>query len=307
MAEELIVGILAAALRLATPILFASVGETVAQRSGVINVGLEGIMLMGAFTAVAGAVWTGSPWLGLVLAIIVGVAMAAIHAFVCLRLLADQIVAGIALATFGLGLSGFSYRLTIGSHAAVPIPSFSAVDFGPLSTIPVIGPVFFQSQALVYIAFASALAVAWFISRTGWGLAIRAVGEYPMAAHAAGINVTATRTACVLFGGAMAAMGGAYLSIAQLGNFVEDMVAGRGFIAIACVVYGRWNPLGVLAACLFFGLIDAAQIRLQSLITVVPYQFFVILPYALAIGALALFSRRSQMPGALARPFVPGS
>jgi ABC-type uncharacterized transport system permease subunit len=305
MDKVVVVGILAGSLRLATPILFSSVGETVAQRAGIINVGIEGIMLMGAFTAVAGSVWTGSPWLGLGMAVLVGIAMAAIHAFMCLRLLADQIVAGIALATFGLGLSGFCYRMTIGGEKAVPIPTFSVVDFGPLSTIPIIGPVFFQCQVLVYIGFASAFAVAWFINRTSWGLAIRAVGEHPMTAHAAGINVTNTRAACVLFGGAMAAIGGAYLSIAQLGNFVEDMVSGRGFISIACVVYGRWNPLGVMTACLFFGVIDASQIRLQSIFSGVPYQFFVILPYALAIGALALFSRRSQMPSALARPFIP--
>lgn len=306
MDRAVVVGILAASLRLATPILFSSIGETLAQRAGVINVGIEGIMLVGAFAAVAGSVWTGSPWMGLMLAIAVGLAMAALHAFMCLRLLADQIVSGIALATFGLGLSGFGYRLTIGAQQAVPIPTFGQLDFGPFSAIPVIGPVLFQCQVLVYIGLAASVAAAWFISCTSWGLAVRAVGENPMAAHTAGIDVTKTRVACVLFGGAMAAAGGAYLSIAQLGDFVENMVAGRGFIAIACVVYGRWNPLGVLAACLFFGLVDAAQIRLQTLVTAIPYQFFVILPYALAIGTLAFFSRRSRMPAALARPFIPG-
>jgi ABC-type uncharacterized transport system permease subunit len=306
MDKEVLIGMLAASVRLATPILFSSIGETLAQRAGVMNVGIEGIMLVGAFSAVVGAVWTGSPWLGLAFAVLVGIAMAAIHAFMCLRLMADQIVSGIALATLGLGLSGFGYRLTIGGQQAVPIPTFGLVDLGPLSSIPLLGPVLFQCHVLVYIAFASAVVTAWFIRHTSWGLAVRAVGENPMAAHAAGIDVTRTRAISVLFGGAMAAAGGAYLSIAQLGGFVENMVAGRGFIAIACVVYGRWHPLGVLAACLFFGLVDAAQIRLQTLLDTVPYQFFVILPYAAAIAALAFFSRRSRMPAALSRPFIPG-
>jgi ABC-type uncharacterized transport system permease subunit len=305
MDRAILIGTLAASVRLATPILFSSIGETVSQRAGVINVGIEGIMSVGAFSAVAGAVWTGSPWLGLGFAIVVGILMAGIHAFMCLRLLADQIVSGIALATLGLGLSGYGYRLTIGSQQAVPIPTFEPLDLGPLSTLPIVGPVLFQCHALVYIAFASIAVVAWFIKGTSWGLAVRAAGENPMAAHAAGIDVTRTRLFCVLFGGATAAVGGAYLSIAQLGGFVENMVAGRGFIAIACVVYGRWNPMGVLAACLFFGLVDAAQIRLQTALATLPYQFFVILPYVAAIVALAFLSKNSRMPAALARPFAP--
>jgi simple sugar transport system permease protein len=163
----------------------------------------------------------------------------------------------------------------------------------------------FQHHALVYVALALAVALWWFVNRTGWGLAIRACGEEPSAAHAAGIDVLRTRWACVLWGGALAGAGGAYLSIAQIGNFVEDMVSGRGFIAIACVLYGRWNPLGVSLAALFFGAADAAQIRLQTLNPEVPYQFFVMMPYVLAVGALAFVSRRSRLPAALALPFTP--
>ncbi|MGH7004953.1 MAG: ABC transporter permease, partial [Alphaproteobacteria bacterium] len=197
------------------------------------------------------------------------------------------------------------FRLTLGSDQAMRIPTFERLDFGALSQVPVLGPAFFQHHMLVYGAIALAFAQWWFMARTGWGLAIRAVGEDPIAAHAAGIGVVRTRLACVLWGGALAGAGGAYLSIAQIGNFVEDMVAGRGFIAIACVVYGRWHPIGVMLATLFFGAADAAQIRLQSLNPDIPYQFFVMLPYVLAVGALAFLSRRTRLPAALAQPFVP--
>jgi len=299
------VGLLASAFRLGTPVLFAALGEAVAQRSGVLNVGIEGIMLVGAFTGVWGSFVTGSPWIGLLVGMLAGVAMATVHVVLCLRLRLDQIVAGIALTVLGLGLSGFGNRLAFAAGKVTRTPVFERMDFGVLSRIEFIGPAFFQHHALVYIALALAVATWWFMTRTGWGLVIRGVGEDPVAANAAGVNVIRTRTVCVLWGGALAGAGGAYLSVAQIGSFVEDMVAGRGFIAIACVVYGRWNPLGVLLATLFFGAADAAQIRLQPLFPGVPYQFFVMLPYVLAVGALVFLSRRSRLPAGLARPYAP--
>ena len=305
MDQIFLVGLIASAFRLGTPILFAALGETVAQRSGVLNVGIEGIMLVGAFVGVWGSFVSDSPWIGLLIAMLAGVALAALHAVLCLALRLDQIVAGIGLTVLGLGLSGFGNRLAFESGKATQVPVFERIDFGALSEVEFIGPAFFQLHALVYVALVLALATWWFLARTGWGLAIRAVGEDPVAANASGIGVLRTRAACVLWGGAMAGAGGAYLSVAQVGSFVEDMVAGRGFIAIACVVYGRWNPIGVLLATLFFGAADAAQIRLQPLFPGVPYQFFVMLPYVLAVGALVFLSRRSRLPGALARPYAP--
>jgi simple sugar transport system permease protein len=299
------IGLIASALRLGTPILFAALGEAVSQRSGVLNVGIEGIMLVGAFVGVFGAFVTGSPWLGFLAAMLAGVAMAALHALLCVYMRLDQIVAGIGLTVLGLGLSGFGNRTAFAAGQATRIPGFERLDLGALSRVDFIGPAFFQLHALVYVALALAVATWWFVTRTGWGLAIRAVGESPVAANASGLDVLRTRTACVLWGGAMAGAGGAYLSVAQIGSFVEDMVAGRGFIAIACVVYGRWNPLGVLLATLFFGAADAAQIRLQPLFPGVPYQFFVMLPYVLAVGALVFLSRSSRLPAALAQPYAP--
>src|SRR5579883_746364 len=300
----LLIGLFASGIRLSMAIGFAALGETVSQRAGVINVGIEGIMLLGAFLAALGAVWTGSPWGGVALAILGGVALAAIHGLFAVVLRADQIVSGIALVVLGLGLSGFGYRLTIGA-APVEIPSFQSLPLGPLAKIPFIGPILFDQAALVYLAAGTAVILAFVLRRTALGLELRAIGENPSAADAAGIDVTSRRFLAVLFGGAMAGLGGAYLAIAQINAFVENMVLGRGFIAIACVVFGRWHPLRVLAAAVAFGLAEAAQIRFQTWYPKVPYQFFVMLPYVLAVVALIFSARGSAVPRALGKPFAP--
>lgn len=299
----MLTGLLAAGVRLAMAIGFAALGETVSQRSGVINVGIEGIMLLGAFLAALGAVWTGTPWGGVLFAIAGGVALGAIHAFFTITLKADQIVSGTALVILGLGVSSFLNRLTLGRTAA-SVPAFDPVDFGPLTDLPLVGRMLFGQNILVYVGVVLALALAWGFRRTVVGLEIRACGENPGAADAAGVPVNAHRFACVLFGSALAGLGGAYLAIAQISAFVENMVVGRGFIAIACVVFGRWRPLGVLGAALGFGLAEASQIRLQTWYPNVPYQFFTMLPYLVAIIALVFLARGAALPKALGRPFV---
>ena len=299
---ELVVGLMAAAVRLGMSIGLAAVGESVAQRSGVLNVGIEGIMLVGAFAGAYGAVATGSPWGGLAGAIGAGALLAAIHGFFSITLRADQVVSGIALVILGLGLSGFLFRITLGREQT-RIPSFAALDFGPLSTLPMIGPILFGQNVLVYIGVALAIVATFVLKRTQLGLQIRACGEDPDAALAAGIPVARRRYASVLFGGAMAGMGGAYLSLAQVNAFVENMVVGRGFIAIACVVFGRWQPLLTLAVALCFGCAEAAQIRLQPFYPDVPYQFFVMLPYLVAVVVLVFLARGTALPRALGRPF----
>lgn len=300
-------GLLAGTLRLATPIMYAALGETLAQRSGVLNVGIEGAMLAGAFLAFYGSVTTGSPWFGLLFAMAGGAFFGLLHAVLCVSLRVDQIVAGIALVVLGLGFSGFAFRLTLGAANRPPdAPTFAKLDFGALSKVEFLGPVLFGHHALVYAGLAAALVLYWILHRSTWGLEIRAMGESPAAADAVGVRVVRTRYLCTTIGGVMAGMGGAYLSIAQVGGFVENMVSGRGFIAIACVVFGRWNPLGVMAAALFFGLADAAQIRLQVLNPDIPYQFFVMLPYVLAVVFLILFAGHGRMPAALGIPFFRG-
>ncbi len=305
MDEIFFVGLLAAAFRFATPIALAALGETIAQRSGVLNVGIEGIMLVGAFVAVLGSVWTGTPYGGLVCAIASGVAMASLHAFLSISLKVDQIVSGIALIVLGLGLSGFFFRLTIGAQTPAPaVPSFDKIDLGWISELPFVGPVLFQHHLLVYACFGIALLLWWWLYQTRPGLQVRAAGEHPAAADAAGVSVSRVRYGCVLFGGAMAGLAGAYLATAQLSGFVENMVSGRGFIAVACVVFGRWNPIGAMLAALFFGAADAAQIRLQTLNPEIPFELFVMMPYVLAVLFLVFFAGRAQMPAALGIPFI---
>ena len=299
----LLAGLLAAGIRLAMSIAIAALGEMVSQRSGVLNVGVEGIMLVGAFLAALGAVESGSPWGGLALACLGGLLLGALHAWFAIVLRADQIVSGIALVILGLGLSSFLFRLTMGT-TATSLPALRALDLGVLTALPLIGPVLFGQNILVYLTLVAALIIWFVLARTQLGIAIRACGESPQAADAAGVNVNRVRFGCVLFGGAMAGMGGAYLAIAHINSFVENMVVGRGFVAIACVVFGRWHPLGTLAAAIGFGMTEAAQIRLQTWYPEVPYQFFVMLPYVLAIGALVFMARSAALPRALGRPFA---
>jgi simple sugar transport system permease protein len=301
----LISAFVSAGIRLATPIAFAAIGETLSQRAGIINVGLEGVMLVGAFVAVWVTVLSGSAWIGLLAAIAAGMAIAAIHGYFTVVLKVEQIVAGIALLFLGLGISGYGFRLTIGSSgAAVPVPGFEALNLFGLAGLPVVGPVFFAHHALVYILVALALLMAWMLRATRMGIVIKAAGDYPAALAGAGMDVDRVRFLCVVAGGGFAAAGGAFLSIAHLWGFVEGMTAGRGFLAIACVMFGRWNPVLAVVVALLFGIADAAQIRLQSYFPHIPYQFFVIIPYVAAIFSLAIGSRSGRMPAALGIPFL---
>ncbi|PKP84970.1 MAG: ABC transporter permease [Alphaproteobacteria bacterium HGW-Alphaproteobacteria-2] len=299
----MILGLLASGVRFATPLMFAAMGEAISQRAGVLNVGLEGIMLVGAFLAVLFAVLTGSPWGGFAAALAGGAILGLLHGYFAIRLKVDQIVSGIALILLGMGLSGVGYRMIFGQGGTGQVPGFARVNLGVLSELPILGPLFFSHHALVYLALGLAVALTWMLHRTGWGLMIRAAGESPGAADKAGVPVDRLRMICVAFGGAMAGAGGAYLSTAQLAGFVENMVAGRGFIAIACVVFARWNPLGVVAVALLFGIADAGQIRLQALYPDVPYQAFIALPYLLALAALVVTARSAHLPAALAQPY----
>lgn len=301
----LLTGLLAAGIRLATPIALAAIGETLAQRSGVINVGIEGIMLVGAFVAVLLTVHSGNPGVGLLAAILAGALIGALHAYFTVRLKVEQIVSGIALLFLGLGLSGYGFRLTLAQGGeAVKVPGFTELNLFGLAGLPVIGPILFGQHALVYLTVLSAIGLAWVLARTRLGILIKAAGDYPAAVDAAGASVDRIRFVCVTVGGMFAGAGGAFLSTAQLWGFVENMVAGRGFLAISCVVFARWNPLAAVMIALGFGMADAAQIRMQSFFPAVPYQFFVIVPYVVAIVSLAVGSRSSQMPAALGVPFT---
>jgi general nucleoside transport system permease protein len=289
----LITGLLAATIRLGMAIGLASIGEAASERSGIFNIGIEGIMLSAAFVAAWGSVHTGSPWLGVLFAVIIGVLLAGFHALMVLVLGVDQFVSGIGMVIFGFGFSSFAARLTIGAQPTA-VPGLASLDLGAISHLPIVGPIVFAQSPLAYLALALAIATGWVLKRTALGLEIRACGESAEIAKTLAIPVRARQTACILFGGVTAGLGGAYLSVVQVNAFVEGMVAGRGFLAVACVMLGRRRPLAAFAAALGFGLAEATQIRLQTLYPDLPYQFLAMLPYVAAIAALVIGHARRR-------------
>jgi simple sugar transport system permease protein len=297
-----VAGFLAAAVRVATPLALAATGETVAERAGVINVGLEGIMLGGSLGAAWGAAASGSPWAGLLAGMLAGLLIAAVFALVAIRLGGDQIVVGTAVTLGAIGVTGALYRALFGpGGAALSLPTLAPIRLPVLASIPAIGPALFDQPAPTYMLYALS-ALAWLLlTRTQPGLALRAAGESPAAAAAAGIDVRRLRSMATLANGAMAGLAGAALVLAQTGTFAERMTAGRGFIAIAIVVLGRWHPFGVLAAALLFGAASAMQYAVQAVGLDVPYQFVLMAPYLVTLLALAGVGGRARAPEALGR------
>ncbi len=299
---ELLAGFLAAAVRVATPLLLAATGETISERGGVINLGIEGSMLAGALAAAIGSS-AGGPWSGLAAALIAGATLAAVFALVSVHAGADQIIAGTAITLGAVGLTGAVYRAYYGTAGAgLSIPTLAPVEVPVLAEIPLLGAALFAQPLTTYFAVALVPATWWYLFRTRGGLALRAAGESADGARAAGVRVRATRTLAVVAGGALAGLAGATLVLAQVGTFSERMTAGRGFIAIAIVVLGRWHPGGVLVAALFFGAATALQFVFQASGTAVPYQLFLMLPYVLALLGLAGAVGRVRAPRDLGRP-----
>ncbi len=293
---------LAAAVRTGTPLALAALGETVVERAGVINIGLEGIVLAGAFGALlASASGIAAGFAGAVLA---GVAVAALFALFAVSMRADQIITGVAVNLLVLGLTGALYRGIYGATgAALTIATTGTLPIPLLSRIPVIGGALFDQAPPTYVAYCVAPLLAWWLYRTQSGLALRAVGERPDAARAAGVLPSRVRWLAILTGGALGGIAGGMLVLSQAGTFAEGMSAGRGFIAIAIVALGRWHPLGVLAAALLFGAASALQFLFQAMGWALPYQLFLALPYVLTLLALAgLAGRRAAAPAALGRP-----
>ncbi|MEO7720147.1 MAG: ABC transporter permease [Capsulimonas sp.] len=299
MTALIITGLLITGVRLATPLLLAALGEVMAERAGVINVGIEGMVLAGALAGFSVSYHTHSPWLGLLAAIVAGAALALLFALFAVRLRADQVITGTAINILALGLTGVFFRAQFSQSGA------SAVVFEPLAIpalhkLPIIGVALFEQNVLGYLSWLLVPACALFLSKTVAGLRLRATGEYPEAAAANGVRVARVRTLAIVWGGALAGLAGAYLSIAYTNGFVENMSAGRGFIALAVVILGRWRPAGVLIAALLFGLASALQYQFQATASHIPYQFFLALPYLLTLAALLLRGRgRFAAPAAL--------
>jgi ABC-type uncharacterized transport system permease subunit len=297
--NETLVLFLEATVRMATPLALAALGEVVAERAGVINLGIEGALIAGAFGALVVAGSAG-PVLGLAGGAVAGVLIALLFAAVAIGGRADQIIAGTAMSLVGLGLTGVLYRSWYGtSGVALTTPTLPPIAIPGLSTLPIIGPALFIQPLPTYLLALLAVGCWWWMYHTSSGLALRGCGESPSAARVAGIRVRRVQTYAVLFAGALAGLGGATLVLAQAGTFAEGMSAGRGFVAIAIVVLGRWHPLGAVVAALLFGAASALQTVFQAMGSTIPYQLFLALPYLLTLAALAGFAGRSRAPAAL--------
>lgn len=298
---------LEASVRLGAPLALAALGETVVERGGVLNLGIEGSIIAGALGGALGAILLGSAGGGLVLGAGAGLLLAAVFAFFAVVLNRDQIIVGTAVTMLGLGLTGAVYQAAFGATGtALSLPTLGPIAIPVLSGIPLVGRAFFAQPITVYLVYVLVPALSWYLFRTRSGLALRAVGESPAAAEAVGSRVRIARVAAVLFGGTLAGLAGVHLALAHSGTFAEGMSAGRGFIAIAVVVLGRWRPLGVALAALFFGGASAFQFFLQAVGIEVPYQLVLALPYVLTLLALAGWFGRARAPAALARAWPEG-
>lgn len=288
-----------ASIRSATPLLFAALGETVAERSGVINVGIEGTIIAGCLAGLVAASAIG-PNAALVAAGIAGMVLALLFVLVAIGLAADQIITGTAITMLGLGLTGTLYRVIYGdAGAALSAPTLSPIGIPGLQDIPIVGRALFRQPLPTYLAELMVPAIWWWLYRTQSGLGIRATGENPAASRASGISPRKVQTIAVLFGGLCGGLAGGTLVLAQVGTFAEGMSAGRGFVAIAIVALGRWHPVGVAMAALVFGMASALQFLFQALDLDVPYQIFLALPYLLTLIALALARGRYRAPASL--------
>jgi len=299
-----LIGIIASGIRLATPYLYATIGETFGQRSGLLNLGVDGIMLMGAYAAFFATFTTGSLGLGLLAAIIVGGIMGLAMAFFSVTLEAEQGISGIGVYLFGLGMSNLLFIKTLGTVETVS--GFPPIHIPILSDIPVIGTIFFSHNVLVYAAFAL-VPISWFVlNKTTLGLKIRAVGENPEAADALGVSVERVRYLAEAVGGMLSGVAGASLSIALLNVFQQNLTNGMGFIAVALVYFGGWRMVGALAGSMLFSIVNALQLWMQVLGVPVPPDFALMMPYVLTIVVLAFAAGRTRAPAALSKPFERG-
>ncbi|MEP7344136.1 MAG: ABC transporter permease [Gemmatimonadaceae bacterium] len=301
MADSVLTAFLESTVRTATPLALAALGETLCERTGIINLGMEGAIIAGALGAAVGAA-TGGVVLGVAGGTLAGFITAAVFAVFVVWLRTDQIITGTAITLGALGLTSALYRIAFGAAgAALTLPTLAPLPIPFLSSIPVVGTVFFRQPLPTYVAFALAPLCAWFLFRTRLGLIWRATGESPEAVRASGSRPVLVQLAGVLVGGSLGGFAGASLVLAQVGTFADGMSAGRGFIAIAVVALGRWRPYGVLAAAMLFGASSALQYLFQATGSALPYQLFLALPYMLTLAVLALGAGRGASPATLGR------
>ncbi len=297
----------AAVLRIATPLIFGVLGALICERAGVLNLGIEGIMTMGAMIGWLSVFLGTDLWTGLLVAAAVGALIGLLHGFLTVPLGLSQHVSGLGITLFASALAYYLYRLIVTVGDSPPtIDPFRPLDIPIMSDIPFFGPVFFAQAPPTYIALLAVIVMSYVLMRTPLGLAIRMTGESPHTVEAQGLNPTSIRIGCVMTGSALMALGGAFLTTAAFNSFFPEMVQGRGWICIALVVFASWRPGKALVGALLFAFFDAYQLRLQTVVENVPYQLFLMAPYLLSIAALILVSRRAQVPAALMIPYRRG-
>ncbi len=294
--DVITVGLFAAALRMATPIVYASLGGIFSERVGVINIGLEGMMLMSAFTGVTVTYYTGNPWLGVLAAMAVGGLMGFFHAVLTVKFVGNQIVSGTGINLFATGFTAYMSQVIWGSRgASESVAGLKPVSIPILKDLPVVGPILGTHTPLVYVMLAVTGLSYVVLFRTPLGLRIRAVGEHPTAAETAGVDVYRVKYLCVTLSGVLAGLGGAFMSLGHLNLFTYGMTGGRGFIAMAAMIFGKWMPYGAFGASLLFGLADALQMRLQAL-GLLPPQIILTIPYLLTVAVLAGVVGKARAP-----------
>lgn len=296
-------GLLSATVRMATPLLFACMGGLFSARSGIVSMFLEGFMLIGAFMGFIGSVFTGSAYIGALFAMAGGMLIALLFAFLAITAKANQTILGIGVNIFALGITSYLVTVFFGfGNRPYNVDVFRELPIPLLGKLPIIGGVF-SNTLLIYLAFALVPIVWYILYRTPMGLTIRAIGEHPKAVDTLGGNVIRARYMCVVAAGALAGLGGASLSIGQMGQFMENITSGKGYIALAALIFGKFTPKGALIAALLFGFTDALQMRMQTAGSPVPYQLLSMLPYLITIAALILFAKQSSAPAALGKPY----
>jgi general nucleoside transport system permease protein len=318
-----LIALLTAGIRLAVPVLLAVLGEIITERAGVLNLGLEGIMAVGGLAGFAAAYYLENgilvgvggeipAWLGLLVGMLAGALMGLLMAFLSITLRAEQVISGITLVLLGVGVSDYMYREGLSSMTA-RVTGMAVYPIPLLSRIPVVGDILFKHTPPVYLTAFLVVGVWWFLFKTTWGLKIRSAGENPAAADTSGVSVETTRYAATILGTALVGLGGAVLTVVQLKLYREGIMSGRGWIAVALVIFARWRPGLALVGALLFGIADSMQYRIQALDLVgrgrgtIPYEFLLMLPYILTILALLVRVRRGDQPSELGRPYIKGS
>lgn len=296
--------ILAATIRMSVPLLLVAIAELFSERAGLVNIGLDGLMSIGALSGFLAGYFTHNPWVGLAAGIAAGILVNMVYAYCTVSLCVDQVVTGMAINILAPAIATFAYKVSFGdSSTLVQGTQMATVAIPGLSAISVIGPALFNQTPLAYFAYLLVPLSALFFTRFRSGLSFRAVGEYPKAAETLGINVIATKYVACVICGALAGLGGAFLTLCYTSTYAEGIVAGRGFIALSAVIFGRWTSGGVLSACLLFGFCDALQIVLQVSIPAMPYQFFQMIPYLVTLIALVIFGSKRLGPKANGQPY----